>query len=111
MHDRRQKPFLLAVFLAVFASGFAALGDRPLLVDPAAPGAFPLVTETAAAPLFVASADWPGVIRAAGDLQADIQRVTGRRPEMKTGGPTPAPVAVIIGTVGRSPLIDGLVAA
>ena len=111
LNDRRRNLFLLVGFLAIFASGFAALGDRPLLADPATPGAFPLVAGTTAAPLFVAAGDWPGVIRAAADLQADIERVSGQRPEMKTGGPAPAPAAVIIGTVGRSPLIDGLVAA
>jgi hypothetical protein len=111
MKDCRQKLCLFAAFLASFAFGFGALGDPVLLVDSAAPGAFPLVTESAAAALFVAQADWPGVIRAASDLQADVERVSGRRPEIKTDGPSPAPVAVIIGTVGRSPLIDGLVAA
>src|SRR5688572_17716730 len=103
MKDRRPPLFLVAGFLAAFASGFAALGDRPLLADPATPGALPLVTKTAAAPILVAKADWPGVIRAATDLQADVQRVSGQRPEMKNGEPTAAPVAVIVGTLGRSP--------
>jgi hypothetical protein len=42
----------------------------------------------------------------AGDLRADIERVTGVRP-----GAALAREAVLVGTIGRSALIDGLVAA
>lgn len=61
------------------------------------------------APLFAAANDWPGVLRAAKDLRADIERVTGQAPAFSTAAPTGA-TAVIIGTVGRSALIDDLVA-
>ncbi|MBI2511052.1 MAG: glycosyl hydrolase 115 family protein [Opitutae bacterium] len=61
------------------------------------------------APLFAAANDWPGVIRAARDLQADVARVTGRTPEFSTSAPAGA-TAVLVGTVGRSALIDDLVA-
>ncbi|WP_069960922.1 glycosyl hydrolase 115 family protein [Lacunisphaera limnophila] len=37
--------------------------------------------------------------------------MTGRKPELQSGQPGAASVAVLIGTVGRSSLIDGLVAA
>ena len=105
------------------------------------PGRFPLVaagtpeTPGVAAPIVVSGDDFPGVVRAAGDLQADIERVTGVRPELSgervTGGRPElsverasgvrpelsverAPVGsepVLVGTIGRSPLIDSLVAA
>ncbi|MDQ5979948.1 MAG: hypothetical protein QG602_2923, partial [Verrucomicrobiota bacterium] len=104
---------LLVACLAVFAvaRGFATLADRPLLVLPATPAAFPLVRGSDAARLHVAGDDWPGVQRAARDLQADIERVTGLKPDLSTTAPAKAPLAVFIGTVGRSALIDGLVAA
>ena len=35
--------------------------------------------------IYVDPADWPGVIRAAGSLDLDIERVTGVRPEMAGG--------------------------
>jgi hypothetical protein len=69
---------------------------------------FPLAHGGAVAPLFVDAADWPGVARAAGDLQADLGRVTGTNPALSTRAPRGAGV-VLIGTIGRSPLIDGLV--
>jgi len=101
----------VALFLLPLAMAFAALGDRSLLAAADENKSLPLATARAVAPLFVAPEDWPGVVRAAGDLQADFERVTGRRPELQTAAPAPAPVAVLIGTVGKSPLIDGLVAA
>ncbi|MFJ9246024.1 glycosyl hydrolase 115 family protein [Streptomyces sp. NPDC101776] len=65
-------------------------------------GAFPLV----GAPVVVDPDDHPGVVRVAEDLRADIERVTGVRP-----GSAVARTAVLVGTIGRSALIDGLVAA
>jgi hypothetical protein len=66
------------------------------------PGAFLLV----GAPVVVSPEDHPGVVRVAGDLRDDIERVTGVRP----GGSMGREV-VLVGTIGRSPLIDGLVSA
>ncbi|HEX7490638.1 MAG TPA: glycosyl hydrolase 115 family protein [Candidatus Limnocylindrales bacterium] len=76
----------------------------------AAPDRFPLVAGRRAAALVVSSSDFPGVIRVVGDLQADIESVTGVRPAMSLDDPTVGD-AVIVGTVGRSPLIDRLIAA
>jgi hypothetical protein len=69
------------------------------------------VDRSFAAPLFTDAADWPGVLRAAGDLQADVERVTAIKPELSTGQPASANRAVLIGTLGKSALIDRLVAS
>jgi len=89
----------------------AALVDRPLLAEATDGTALPLVRAGQATALHVAGDDWPGVLRAAGDLQADIERVSGRKPALLQSVPSPTPVVVLIGTVGKSALIDGLVAA
>ncbi|MPY52044.1 glycosyl hydrolase 115 family protein [Streptomyces acidicola] len=89
-------------------SGVAwAEGAAPQLTDPGAyisfsprTGAFSLV----GAPVVVSPEDHPGVVRVAGDLRDDIERVTGVRP-----GGSIAREAVLVGTIGRSPLIDGLI--
>jgi hypothetical protein len=99
---------LLTAALAA-AVGHAALGDSVLVSDSAVPGALTLVQKGVATPLRVADNDWPGVLRAARDLQADIERVTGVKPALSTGWPAAAPDAVLIGTLGHSALIDGLV--
>ncbi|WP_069811332.1 glycosyl hydrolase 115 family protein [Streptomyces sp. TP-A0874] len=75
-------------------------------------GSFPLAAGGRAAPLVVSAEDHPGVVRAVGDLRQDIERVTGTAPVLATDGP-PAGRGdiVLIGTLGRSPLVDGLVRA
>jgi hypothetical protein len=61
------------------------------------------------ATIYTSSSDFPGVLRAANDLQTDLDKVTGSTPKMiqdltpKTGN------IVIIGTLGKSPLLDELV--
>ncbi|MEU1439124.1 glycosyl hydrolase 115 family protein [Streptomyces sp. NPDC005786] len=73
-------------------------------------GSFPLVRNGRAAPILVSDQDWAGVVRVAGDLQSDIERVTGVRPTLSHGPRPQGREITIIGTVGRSPLIDGLIA-
>ncbi|MFH9942856.1 glycosyl hydrolase 115 family protein [Streptomyces murinus] len=74
------------------------------------PGTFPLVENGRATPLVVDADDHEGVVRAAGDLRDDLERVTGVGPALShdTSG---AREIVLIGTLGKSPLIDRLVAA
>lgn len=74
-------------------------------------GRFALVAKGTAAPLVVSSADFPGVVRVVSDLQADINRVTQIEPGIMTDEIPAANEVVLIGTIGKSPLIDNLVAA
>jgi hypothetical protein len=71
-------------------------------------GDFPLVAGGRATPLLVSADDHPGVTRVVGDLRADVGRVTGIEPEVRTGA-SPARDIVLVGTVGHSPLVDDLV--
>ena len=80
-----------------------------IISDRAVPGSFQLLANKQSAPIFLDPADWPGVLRAGGDLQADVERVTGIKPTLSTNAAPSGKFAVIIGTVGKSPLIDGLV--
>lgn len=79
------------------------------VTEKAETGSFALVRNHAAAALVVDAADYKGVVRAAGDLQADVERVTGVKPQI-ANAPAGANV-VLIGTVGKSAVIDGLVKA
>jgi hypothetical protein len=74
-------------------------------------GAFPLFASGVAAPLFVSDQDHAGVVRAAQDLKADIGKVGGNEPTLTMAATAAGPSAVLIGTLGKSPLIDGLVQA
>ncbi len=52
--------------------------------------------------------DYPGVRRVAGIFADDVNRVTGQRPTVATAV-SEMPQAVIVGTIGKSPIIDKLV--
>lgn len=108
----------LFFFLAVFAAWMPARVDAGLgLVEeivtdvPSAAGAFRLAGSGTAAPLWLDPADFPGVRRAAVDLQADVQRVTAVLPALSTATGAPGLRPVIIGTLGHSALIDFLVSS
>ncbi|MFV2120067.1 glycosyl hydrolase 115 family protein, partial [Streptomyces sp. Act-28] len=74
--------------------------------------AFPLVANGRAAPLAVDEGDHPGVVRVVEDLRTDIGRVTGTEPAVAHGLPgAGAHDVVLVGTLGRSRLIDDLVGA
>lgn len=88
-----------------------ALGEPSVVSFAATPGAFALADARSLAALHVDATDYPGVQRAAGDLQADIERVTGRRPDLSHGDLSSGRSWLIVGTLGHSPTIDALAAA
>jgi hypothetical protein len=73
------------------------------------PGAFTLVASGRSAPLVVSSGDYPAVARVIRDLQADIFRVSKSRPVICNDTPPEAKEFVLVGTLGKNPLIDKLV--
>ncbi len=92
------------------ASPALALGEAPVVDFAPTRGAFPLASDVAA-PILVDSEDWPGVQRAAADLQQDVRRVTGREPVLARDDSPGARDLVIVGTIGKSRSIDRLVRA
>ena len=110
---RRAWPLLLCLLTATLPglAGPAVPGAETYVVPDKGKGRFPLVAGAQAAPLFASAQDWPGVLRAARDLQADIQRVTQHQPALSTDKAPAGKQVVLIGTVGKSPLIDGLIQA
>ncbi len=69
---------------------------------------FPLVSPDHVSSIHLDAGEHQGVTRAAGDLQADVERVSGKLPDLRRGIPSAAKAVVLIGTLGKSPLIDGL---
>jgi len=104
------------LFVAVPAA--ASAGSAAATAGPAAnyvstrsgPGRFPLVARGHAAPIVVSASDWAGVIRVADDLQSDITSVTGVRPVVAHDSVPARSTPVIVGTIGKSTLVDDLVA-
>jgi len=71
---------------------------------------FALIEGGKAANIFYDEHDYKGVIRAIGDLSQDFFRVSGLKPVLKNINPSEKAV-IIIGTLGKSKLIDQLVSA
>ena len=102
---------LAAVALAAIPEKVLAIGFTRYVEITAGRGSFPLVGPRGAAPIYVDTTDWPGVIRAVSDLQADIQRVTSLSPTVCSTMPIAA-VPSSWFSLARSagvPLIDQLI--
>ena len=96
----------LALLLPLMAS---AIGQPGLVDSVARDGDFPLVNAGASAAIRVDERDWPGVIRAATDLRTDIARVSGITPTLTSNAVAPGSRVVIVGTIGKSRLIEQLI--
>jgi hypothetical protein len=97
---------ILSVCPVVFA-----IGQDRYVQDVAGEDSFPIVEAGKASGISADPDDWPGVIRAAGDLQSDIVRVTGVKPAIVTDSNDLSGDAIIIGTLGKSRIVDELVKA
>ncbi|HSQ74998.1 MAG TPA: glycosyl hydrolase 115 family protein, partial [Bacteroidota bacterium] len=96
-----------ALYLAATPNLLAADGSYVSSIPKT--GTFTLAANGNAPALCVSTQDYPGVIRVARLLQQDIRRVSDAEPSLVTDGIPAAREVVLIGTLGRSPLIDKLV--
>ncbi|ROQ18416.1 glycosyl hydrolase family 67 [Marinimicrobium koreense] len=101
---------LLGGLLATAPAALALEGPDYVSHSPSA-GALSLVGKEHIANLYVDPSDDPGVRRAVRDLQADIQRVTGKQPQIVRSAEGLGSHGVIIGTLSGSSLIQQLVEA
>jgi len=111
-HFRNIASILAALFLTAALSAAqqsVAAADESYVTSVAAAGRFPLATSGRSAPIQVSSSDYPGVIRAVDNLRADIERVTGTRPALAPAGFRDSRDIVIVGTLGKNPLLDSLI--
>jgi len=100
---------LIGLCICSFLPEVLALGHAPYVETVASKNSFAIVQDNVAAALWVDANDFPGVLRAAGDLQHDVARVTGRTPAIRLGTNGSGANAIIIGTIGRSALIDKMI--
>src|ERR1700723_2895773 len=101
---------LFALFLiAQWPKAADALGEGKYVTSSAAGGDFVLAANGHATRLMVSDNDWPGVLRAVGDLSGDVKRVTGQNAPVVENGVPAGDEVVLIGTIGRGRLIDALV--
>jgi len=104
---------LCGVVLLIAAASLRAApsGDGSWVRTQPQRGDFPLVQSGRAAELVIGADDFKVVSIAVHDLAADVELVTGRKPEVHTKTEGIAGPVVLIGTLGQAPAIDALVAA
>ena len=86
-----------------------ALTANSFITEDPTNGSFCLFSKGGAPSICVDTNDWPGVLRAASDLQTDIRRVSQSTPALAHQPAQLGPHAVLVGTLGRSAVIDRLV--
>ena len=99
----------LGLATVLLAGRVFGLGQIQLVGDSFSPGAFPMVQKGVAADLYADTNDFAGVLRATGDLQADIARVTDLSPHRVFDQSHLGKNAILIGTIGKSALVDRLI--
>jgi hypothetical protein len=103
-----RKTITLAVSLLALLAASRAPAIEVETAESAA--AFRIAGNGQAAAIVVEASAYPGVLRAANDLKEDIQNVTGVAPTV-VQTTRDLPTAIIIGTIGKSELIDQLSSA
>ena len=98
---------IAAAMLLLFS--FRAFAELSVASSPGG-GDFILSDGKNAAPIFVETNDDRAVIRAAGDLSEDVARVSGMKPALISDLPSAGKTCVIVGTLGKSKIIDQLAA-
>ena len=101
--------FLMMLYIAFVTPQLSAedLDDYVTINHQA--GAFKLVENGQVAPLYISSEDFPAVQRVAKHLQKDITAVTVITPEIIVDLLPASSYAVIIGTLGKNPVINDLI--
>jgi hypothetical protein len=98
------------LLLASTASAWA-VGEAHYVDTQGGPEDFALAKDGKPSPWLVSSDDHPGVLRVARLVRADVEAITGKAPVLSDGSDAPTGDAVVlVGTLGKSPLIDDLVA-
>jgi hypothetical protein len=99
----------LVIALLAFPRDGVAIGEAPIVFEQGGDGDFSLAASGNVSDIFVDTNDFWGVGRATGDLRLDFQRVTGVAPNLSHDEKNLGVSAILIGTLGRSAVIDQLV--
>ena len=103
-------PSILSCALLCILSFVIPVASQPLsLRSQFRSGDFPLVRSGNATPIIVSTEDFKVAQIAAADLATDIEKVTGKKPILRTDTKAQIDNAVIIGTLDKSPLVNAIV--
>lgn len=104
-----QVRLFLTLLFCLFVTATFAIDTDTYVSHQNGKGRFALVANRKAAPLLVSATEYPGVMRALKNFQADSRQVTQIEPALVTDKAPAGTEVVLIGTIGKSPLIDQLV--
>ncbi|UCH13795.1 MAG: glycosyl hydrolase 115 family protein [Bacteroidales bacterium] len=93
----------------VFTQACKDAGDTSWISTEKEVNSFTLSARGQPAPLFVSDRDYQGVILATKNLKADIGMVTNKEPQLFTGEVPGQEEIIIVGTIGKSPVIDKII--
>ena len=100
--------FLLLLFLFGISIKSYAINPEKYVVNMAATENFPLVSKGKTASILVSKNDFPGVLRVAGHLENDLFKVSDLHPKRSSEISETSDFVLIIGTLGKSEIIDQL---
>ena len=93
--------------LAVLLLGGTQVSASEVTFSPRT-GAMAIIEDGRSVPVLIAADEHESVLRAAGDLRADLGRVAGSEPVLLHSA-SAAPTVILVGTLGESALVDRLV--
>ncbi|CDO68743.1 Glycoside Hydrolase Family 115 protein [Trametes cinnabarina] len=105
----------LIVGMLAFSGSVLAIGQETCVSFKASHSNFPIVSNRKATPILLSPDEWGGVQRTAFDFASDIEQVTGIKPTLKNvtsprnSFSSFGSQVVIVGTLGKSSLIDEIV--
>lgn len=99
-----------SVLMLLMSFNAYAIGESTYITTTAAENQFELSNSAkGSTPLVISQEDYQGVITALKNLKTDIGKVTGHEPEIKYSNKPDVNEVVIVGTIGKSPIIDQLI--
>jgi len=106
---RVSKRAVATVFFIFLPSILLGLGQESYVERVPHVGSFQVASAQRCSAIAIDTSEYAGVVRAANDLKADVNRVTGCLPELnpeRLAGPT-----ILVGTLGKSKAVDQLALA
>jgi hypothetical protein len=100
---------LSVLLLSLVSPTNASIHSPAYVVSQKTADQFPLTVNNTTVPLYISSQDYAGVLRVARLLQADFGCVTGNQPSIILDKTPDQKNVVIIGTLGKNPLIESLI--
>lgn len=107
---------LAALGLLLYVQRVLAIGQDSCVAFKSSTSTFTIVNSGKSVPILLSPDEWPGVQRTAFDFASDIQQVTGVKPTLRNVTTTTqssfslfGSTAIIVGTLGKSSLIDEVV--